>query len=197
MSTPDPIKAAWQSSVTEASLPPIEKLRAGADLFYRRVRCRNRIEYAACTLIVLCFGTYVFWLPMLTSRIGAALVVAGTLIAACQLHRRAAAVPPPEHAAGASSILAHGRAQLVRQRDFLAGIFHWYMLPFLPGLLVMLFAPLIEGRSAIPGQNPHGAWIAIAVTTIVFGFIWWLNRVGARKLQRHIDDIDALRGKTE
>lgn len=196
MSAPDPVKEAWQASVTEPSLPPIETIRDGADLFYRKVRRRNRIELAACVVVVLCFTFYVFWLPLLTARIGAALVVAGTLFAGWQLHRRAPAVAPPEEA-GASSILIHTRAQLVRQRDALSSIFSWYMLPLLPGLLVMIFAPLIEGRPSMPGQDPRGAWVAFAVSAFTFGLIWWLNRVGARKLQKAIDDIDALTGGME
>lgn len=196
MSAPDPIKQAWQDSVTEASLPPIETIRAGADLFYRKVRRRNLIEYAACAVCVVCFSYYVFWLPLVTARIGAALIVIGTLFAAWQLHRRAPAVAPPE-AAGDTSILAHTRAQLVRQRDALASIFSWYMLPFAPGLLVMAFAPIIEGRPMFPGQDARGPWIATAVTAALFGFLWWLNRVGARKLQRRIEEIDALKGGME
>lgn len=192
MSAPDPIKKAWQASVTAPALPPIETIRSGADLFYRKVRRRNRIEFAACALSVLCFSFYVFWLPLVTARIGSAMIVIGTLFAAWQLHRRAPAVAPPNEA-GATSILAHTRAQLVRQRDALASIFTWYMLPFLPGLLVMMFAPVIERTPMPPGQDPRGAWwLAMGVIILLFAFLWWLNRRGARKLQKHIDDIDAL-----
>lgn len=196
MSAPDPIKKAWQASVTAPALPPIDAIRSGADLLYRKVRRRNRIEFAACVVVVLCFGFYVFWLPLLTARIGAALVVVGTLFAGWQLHRRAPAVAPPGEA-GASSILVHTRAQLVRQRDALSSIFSWYMLPFLPGLLVMMFAPAIEQGPRVLRQIPWNGWAGMAVTVVVFGFIWWLNRLGARKLQKRIDDIDALTGGKE
>ena len=37
MSTSDPIKQAWQGSVTQAEIPDITKLRADADRFYRQV----------------------------------------------------------------------------------------------------------------------------------------------------------------
>ncbi len=69
--------------------------------------------------------------------------------------------------------------------------------PFLPGLLVMMFAPVIERKPMLPGQDPRGAWIAMGVTIALFAFLWWLNRRGARKLQKHIDDIDALTGGKE
>ena len=31
----------------------------------------------------------------------------------------------------------------------------------------------------------------------IFGFVWWINQVVARKLQKRIDEIDALTGRTE
>ena len=136
-------KAAWQASVAEAPLPTLDAMRTATDRFYRLVRRRNRIEYAAAVLVVIVFTAYTFLLPSPVARIGAGLIVLGTLIMVRQLHRRAAASPPPE-AEAALPLIVHQRAQLVRQRDALAKVGRWYLLPFVPGLALMVLAPAVE-----------------------------------------------------
>jgi len=192
MNDPDSARNAWQASAADPALPDLAAVRAGADRFYRQVRRRNAIEYAASVFVVVCFSAYAVFLPLLTMRIGAAMVVIGTLIVAWQLHRRAGATPPPERAA-AEPILVHQRAQLVRQRDALAGIVTWYLLPLIPGLLVMTIGPVIE-RGGMAGllHAPRAAWIVLICATVTFAGVWLLNRHGAARLRRMIDEIDAL-----
>ena len=196
MSDPDLLKQAWKASAGDHALPDLETVRAGAEQFYRRIRLRNAIEYAASVFVVICFSAYVLFLPSPASRIGAAMVVLGTLMVAWQLHRRASAAPPPERAA-AQPILVHQRAELARQRDALAGIFTWYLLPFIPGLLVMTLGPQLEHGAAGLLHMPRLAWIRLLLPAAVFTSIWLLNQRGARLLQRKIDDIDALMGRSE
>jgi hypothetical protein len=196
MTASDPIKQAWQTSVTEAQLPPIEEVRAGADRFFRQIRLRNRIEYGAAAFVVICFTVYVFMLPSPVARIGAALVVAATLFVVWQLHRRASAVAPPE-VEGTLPLLVHQRAQLGRQRDALAKVWLWYLLPFAPGMGLMIFAPAIERGPAVLRDIPWAGWVTFALTWLVFTGIWWLNRLAARKLSRGVDELDNLLGETE
>ncbi len=88
MSHDDPARESWQSSVTEAKLPSIDELRAASSLFHKKVQRRNAIEYAASVVVVVAFSVYVFTLEHVLQRIGSAMVVAGTLFMAWQLHRR-------------------------------------------------------------------------------------------------------------
>ena len=191
MSQTDTARAAWQESAAEATPPPLDVIRAGADLFYRQIRRRNRIEYAATVLVVICFTAYTFLLPSPTARIGAGLVVLAALFVAWQLHRTASAAPPPE-AESALPLLAHQRAQLVRQRDALASVGRWYLLPFAPGMGLMAFAPAFDHGPAVLLGMAWGDMTSIAVLIAVFTGVWWLNLRGARKLQAAIDDLDAL-----
>jgi hypothetical protein len=188
--TTDPVKQSWQSSVTDPVVPPIDQLRAGAMQFYRKVRRRNLIEYLACVFVVVIFSAYAVVLPLAPVRAGAALVVIGTLFIAWQLHHRASAIPPER--AGSSSILAFQRAQLVRQRDALASIFWWYLLPLIPGVLLMMFGPLIASGPAALQHSKASVWVTMALSVVIFGSVWWLNRRGARQLQKLIDDLDAM-----
>ena len=194
--TSDPVKQAWQASVEIAGAPPLDEVRKGADKFYRYVKWRNLVEYAACVVVVVGFGTYVFTLPHPLQRVGSALVVLATVYVAWQLHRRASAEAPDK--AGTMPIYTFIRAQLVRQRDALAGIFWWYILPFLPGLLLMSIGnaqdPEFFAASLLP---PWARWVVFGSMAAVMVGIWWMNQLVARKLQRHIDEIDALMGKNE
>ena len=195
--TPDEtVKQAWQASVSDAPLPNLEAVREGADRFYRLIRRRNRIEYAAAALVVPCFTAYVFLLPSPVARIGAALVVLGTLVMVWQLHRRATASPPPAAEAAWLPLIVHQRAQLARQRDALAKVGRWYLLPFLPGLALMVLAPAVESGPEALRSFSAGDLMSIAVLALVFLGIWWLNRRAARKLQKAIDELDALARET-
>jgi hypothetical protein len=196
MSDPDLLKQAWKASADDHALPDLETVRAGADQFYRRIRLRNAIEYAASVVVVICFSAYALFLPSPAARIGAAMVVLATLMVVWQLHRRVSAAPPPERAA-AQPILVHQRAQLARQRDALVGIFTWYLLPFIPGLLVMTLGPTLEHGAVGLLHMPRLVWIRLILSVAVITGIWLLNQRGARLLQKKIDDIDALIGTNE
>jgi hypothetical protein len=192
MTANDPIVQAWQDSVAEAPLPALADLRSGVDRFHRMIQRRNRIEYGASVLVVLCFGVYTFMLPSPIARIGAALVVLGTLFVVWQLNRRASAVAAPAVDA-ARPLIAHQRAQLVRQYDALAKVWLWYLLPFVPGLAVMMMGPTIARGPAAILQMRSGDALAMLILVAVFGGIWWLNRRAAHKLHKMIAEIDALR----
>ncbi len=187
----DPAKKAWQASVEIAGAPPLEEVRKGADRFYRYVKWRNLVEYAACVIVVVTFAAYVFVLPHVLQKVGSVLVVLATIYVAWQLHRRASAEPPEK--AGTMPLLLFSRAQLVRQRDALRSIFGWYIAPFLPGLAVFMTGTMLEKRAA-EGLGPIDA-IGSAVLLAVFAGVWWLNQLGARRLQRHIEEIDVLMGE--
>ena len=193
----DPAKQAWQSSVEIAGAPPLDEVRKGARKFYRFIRWRNGIEYAACVISVVTFTIYIFTLPHLLQKIGSALIVAATFFAGWQLHRRASALSPDR--AGAVPIMEFARRQMVRQRDALRGIFWWYLLPFIPGLVVTTLgsAAAQAGETVRLVAPSWQAWTFMLVMVALFGGILWLNRHFAHKLQRHIDEIDALTGAGE
>lgn len=188
----DPVKQAWQASVEIAGAPPLEEVRKGADKFYRAIRWRNAIEYVACVIVAISFGAYLFTLPHLLQKAGSVLVIAATLFVAWQLHRRASAEPPEQ--AGTMPLLLFARAQMVRQRDALGSIFWWYILPFLPGMAVFMTGTMLGERAS--GPEPRDA-VGFAVLIAMLAGVWWLNQLGARRLQRHIDEIDTLTGGKE
>ena len=194
MSASDPIKQAWQASAIDAEIPELETLRTGADRFYRHLRRRNAIEYAASILVVVFFSVLAFAAPFPVVRIGAVLIVVATVFVAWQIGRRASAVAPP-FVESALPLLVHQRAQLVRQRDALASVGLWYLLPFAPGMALIMFAPAFEHGPAVLLSMRWKDIASMAFIFAVFGGVWWLNLFVARKLQKAIDEIDALRGE--
>lgn len=190
--TDDPAKRAWQASIESAGAPALDDVRAGAGKFYRFVWWRNFVEYAACVVVVISFTWYVFTLPMMLQRVGSAMIVVATFYVAWQLHRRASATPPEK--AGTMPIYHFVRTQLVRQRDALRTVFSWYILPFLPGLVVLVIGSMTAPDTHPDGPGPRDA-VAIAVIAGVFFGVWWFNQRVVRKLQKKIDEIDALTGE--
>ena len=79
------------------------------------------------------------------------------------------------------------RSELVRQRDLLRSVWWWYLLPFVPGMLLILVGYSLEG-SELWDLLPSAT--VVAVTFVGIGL---LNQRVARKLQRRLDELDALR----
>lgn len=202
MTPEEKARQSWQSTGGETTMPTIEKLRAKGDAFERKIRRRNLREYAAGLIVLFCFGWITLfgplpWTPAVIPpnliRLGAGLIMVGTVVAMWQLHRRTSPLTSSA-VSGLTSVLDHQRRQLVRQRDALSDIFFWYMLPLLPGLVVMMLAPL-----ALSPEIGSPGWFAVlakvSIVPLLFAAVWVLNRVGARKLQKEIDAIDALRSE--
>lgn len=191
--TDDPAKQAWQASVQIAGAPPLEDVRKGADRFYRKIRLRNSIEYVACAVVVVLVVGRVLTVEYMHLKVGMTLLGLAALTVVWQLHRRASAVSPER--AGEAPIYVFLRAQLVRQRDALREVFWWYLLPFVPG-----FAVIFVGNGIVPEIERAGPpiwqrWLALGLMGALYLGVWWMNQLAARKLQRHIDEIDALTGE--
>lgn len=191
--TSDLAKQAWQASVDVAGAPPLEDVRKGADKFYRTIRLRNRIEYCACPIGIVVFAYHFFTAPTLIHQVGWALLVAAVIYMPWQLYRRTAPVSPDR--AGTMPIYLFYRAQLVRQRDALKSIVIWYVLPLLPGMALVFAGNGLDPEIEAAGPPIWARWLLLASIAGVIGFYGWMTRLTARRLQRRIDEIDALMGE--
>jgi hypothetical protein len=192
--TDDFAKQAWQASVDIAGVPPIDGARAGADKFYRIIKWRNRAEYAAAAVVVAGYGTYVFTMPHVLSKIGSVLILLAAVFVVWQLRGRAPAVPPER--AGTMPITQFMRLQLVRQRDAMRSVLWWYIAPFVPGFVVFVMGNAGAAAGDMTAIVPlrWGDWLFLAGFAILLALIWRFNQRVVRKLQKHIDEIDALTG---
>jgi len=84
------------------------------------------------------------------------------------------------------------RRELERQRDLARDVWKWCLLPFVPGLLATMAVPLLH----LPPENwMDGASIGVSVILLwaaMFYAVWRLNKRGANKLQRQIDELNSM-----
>lgn len=181
----------WKAADDSAPLPSLDELRVRADGFRRVIRRRNLVEYAAGILVVVMFAMGALTAPLLALRMGSALVAGGACVVMWQLYWRGRPLSPPEHG-GRMSVLEFQRRELARQRDALDSIFTWYLLPLIPGMAVIMAAPLLSLPPDAWRMPPADALFVMAAVVGVFVAVYLLNKWGARRLQRQIDEIDAL-----
>lgn len=182
---PDDIKALWREQTTESHPMTLERIHARG--FQSRIRRRNLVEYVASAIVVAAFSGYVVFLPSPILKLASAMTVVGCLVVVWQLHRRGSARALPPGASGQSSLAFH-RAELVRQRDALRTVWLWYLAPFAPGMVLFNVGLLLRQ----PGPPLAQRLVLPAMMLAVFVGIWLLNLKGARRLQREIDDLDAI-----
>lgn len=185
------MKNLWQDQPTELSRISPEELRKVMNKFERRIFWRNLREYAAGAVVIAGFGYSEWKSYALLLRLGSGLVIAGTLYAMYQLHRRASIRPAPADL-GLRTCIEFHRKSLERQRDALRTVWSWYLLPFVPGLAVFVIGSIVNQWIA---QGHLGAISIVSpcFMAAMFFAVWRLNRHAAERLQAQIDDLDALR----
>ena len=189
---PDDLGEVWRTQKVEHTQMTLDEIREKARKFKRTILFRNLREYVAIVIVVAFFGLSMGQYPPLM-RAGAGLIIAGVLYVAYQLHRRGSSKTAAADLAPASCLDSH-RQELERQRDLLLGIWSWYLGPMIPGLVLLMVAV----GMANPGHLKH-AWVFeaeySAVVALAFYFVARLNRRAARRLQRRIDELDAMQSE--
>jgi TRAP-type uncharacterized transport system fused permease subunit len=148
------------------------------------VRRRNLLEFAAAAVVVVAFTRIIWNSPSVLARVGAALILLATAYVVYRLHRHGSTLVMPEELALTSCVDFH-RAQLLRQRDLLRSVWRWYLLPFVPGLFLLL----LSQAAADPGRAARAA----IISGLVFLGIGWLNERAARRIDGDIESLDAVR----
>ena len=171
----------------------LEKVRASAGKFQSRIRIRNMIEYVAAAVVIAAFGWHAWNASNPMAQWGAILVIPGALFIVWQLHVRGGARRAPD--ASAASVLDFHRGELVRQRDMFRSAWLWYLMPMAPGLVLMLaswfvFTPASPVRSL--AEQRVGLGFMSVIVLLVFLVAFLVHRIAAYRLQKQIDDLDAL-----
>ena len=110
------------------------------------------------------------------------MTIAGALYVNWHLHRTGSSRSLPADLGLASGIEFY-RRELERQRDLLDTIWAWCLGPIIPGPVVFIVA-----------YHLH-IGLSLATTALVFVLVWMANQQAARKLQRRIDELNALEGQ--
>jgi hypothetical protein len=191
MSEPD-LKDLWQRQPAEYDPMTLEQIRAKAAAFQKKIRIRNMVEYAAMPIVVLGFAPLLWATHSWMLQAGGVLIILATGFVAWQLHRRASARRGPE--SGAALADFH-RSELVRQQQAVRSVGVWYLAPFIPGLVMITLGRWFQSPVASRSLEEDRTIIALCGVIMVLALVvvWLLNRLGAHRLQKEIDDLDALR----
>lgn len=179
----------WQNQKTEGVRMSVEQVRVEAGRFQRKIHWRNMREYVAALAEIALFGYWFLRAKDLLVRVGFALLLAGLAYLVWHLLSKGSpAEAEEEEGAGLSGWIAFRRRELVRQRDLMRSVWLWYIGPLVPGIAVVFIA---AARAAHAIRHSLIVWAADAlVVVVVFLVVAELNKRGARKLQRQIDELD-------
>lgn len=186
----DPLdpQALWQSQAQEHEPMSLAEIHRKSRTLERKVRWRNLSEYVASVIVVVFLGPILLNRDSWMMQAGAALIIAATVFVSWQIHRRTATGVIPE---AGDALRDFHRQTLIRQRDALKSLGWWYMAPFAPGMILLMMGRWFQ--SHVPNRSlamDHlGILLASGVVVLVFGGIWWLNQLGARRLQKQIDAL--------
>jgi hypothetical protein len=139
------LQTLWQSQPSSRRTISLDEIQQQAHRLERRVARRNLREYLAAVIVVAGYGWGMWLIPSLLLRVGAGLVIVATIVVVTWLHRWGRAEPLASDLALKPALEFH-RSQLERQRQLLSSVWRWYLLPFVPGLLVLVVGAALEQR---------------------------------------------------
>jgi hypothetical protein len=173
----------WQTQPVEPPGMTLDDVHVRVRKMERTVGWRNLREYVAAIVVVGIFA-FVGWRETnVIVQAGGWLIVMATAYVVYQLHTRGTVRRMPADLASQNCVDFY-RTELVRQRDLLRSVWSWYLLPFVPGVAVILIGRAIER----PERRLTALGVAVAFVG-AFVLIGMLNWRVARKLQRRIDRL--------
>jgi hypothetical protein len=179
----DDIRRLWKSQADDPPGVSLEIVQTRSRVLERRVHRRNWGEYGAALVVVA------FVLPRIWTASNGVLAAGGTVLLAgityvmYRMHAFGSARTMPSDLAVRSCVEFH-RAELERQRDLLQNIWTRYLLPFWPGMGLILIGSTLEH----PERWPFALGTAVLAVLMAFQ-IAWMNKRSAKTLQEMIDRL--------
>jgi hypothetical protein len=186
----------WRAQPIEPAPITLEEIRTAATKFERRIRRRNMREYAAGPIAIACFAWGAVSFHGWMTKLGCIEIIAATVFILWHLGRRGSVLATPG-GADARGLVEFHRAELVRQRDLVRGVWLWYLAPPIPGFILIFlgrwFQDPVRGR---PIATDHLIIALLApIIPLVLLVIWLLNIIGANRLQKRIDALDGWKAR--
>lgn len=176
---PDDIKNIWIESGEDQDVMNIEKIRAKADSFANTVKWRNIREYGAAIFVIVMFAYYAAASNIMLVKIGSVCNIAAALFVMAQLNKRSASIRVNP---GTEPVLSFHRKQLERERNSLRTVWAWYVLPTVPGS-ILLAVGVVQARPEADVTRHFGIILLVYVIVLLY------NAWGARQLQKEIDAL--------
>ncbi len=180
----DDLRRLWTHQAQDVPNLSLDVVRQRSRMLERRLRRRNYVEYAAA-LVVLAFVAPRMWsAPNGVLAAGGAVLLTGIAYVMYRLHTGGSARTIPSDL-GVQSCIDFHRAELERQRDLLQNVWRWGLLPFWPGMALILIGGLIER----PDRWPFALGTA-ALAVLMALQIAWMNKRSAKTLQEIIARLE-------
>lgn len=188
----DPFQSLWTRQTAEPFTMTLTEIHSRAGRFRATIRTRNLTEYAAAILVLGVFGWMAWLIPQPVVKAGAILIMLGTAYVAYALHRRGGTGKMlPD---GMQPLADYHRGELVKQREALASVWRWYLLPFVPGVLVFVGGVSFAPETGLPLVARLVQFAtATGFVAILFTGICWLNIRAAKQLDAEIAALDEAR----
>jgi hypothetical protein len=142
--------------------------------FVRDAKAMQRRETIACLIVLPIFACLAVIIPVTMLRYAFALLFLGAVAVIAML--RLLVSLRGDLTRYPADNTQHWRGEMLRMAKLLRWAPVWYLLPVVPGfILVLWFLRMVPGKS----------WVGHAlILAAVFGFVTWLNRRSARKLEK-------------
>ena len=190
MTEQDPLRKLWATDTEEKYVMSTAELTERSGRFQSKIQRRNITEYLAAALVIGVFGWLAVTVPVWSVRIGAVLIIAAAMFISWKLNQIASSGKAPSDAT-IENLASFHRRELERQRDALRSVWKWYLMPFVPGLVVFTVGTAIESGSGNPfWVTATIAAVSLAFNGAVFAGVWALNAHAARKLDDEIRALD-------
>jgi len=179
----DDLRYLWRSQTDDLPGLSLDIVQTRSRMLERRVQHRNIAEYAAALAVLAILLPAIWTASNVVLAAGGAVLLAGIAYVTYRLHAFGSARTLPSDL-GARSCVEFHRAELERQRDLLQNIWTWYLLPFWPGMGLILIGATME-------RPEHWRFaVGTAVLAVLMAFqIAWMNKRSARTLQEMIDRL--------
>jgi hypothetical protein len=177
------LQTIWQSQPRDEHAISLDQIRQNSRRLERVVSRRNLREYIAAVVVIVSFSWMIWVEPSGTVRAGAGLIIAWAVFIAYQLHTRGTATSFPSDL-GLKSALEFHRVQLTRQLDLLRSVWWWYLLPMVPGFIVLDIGLALEHPERTLRIVAAGVLVIVLLLSV-----YELNRRAAAGLQRRLDRL--------
>ncbi len=182
--TPNSLEELWQNQTEEETNVTLKHIRSKALEFQTKIRRRNMVEYIGIVGGTVLYCGFMWYLPGLLVKLGAALTLAGMYFSVYQIRRDGSAHEVPVDSSPNECLEFH-RRELTRQRDMLRRVGPWHIGPALPGLVLFFVGGWIEN---VDGLAESLAMAAVGVLALaVLSFVYWLNVRAANKLDQELE----------
>jgi len=182
--TPTSPEELWLNQPEEETNMTLKEIRSKALKFQTKIRRRNLIEYIGIVVGTAMYCGFMWYLPGVLVKLGAALTLAGMYFSVYQIRRDGSAREVPVDSSPTECLEFH-RRELTRQRDMLRRVGPWHIGPALPGLALFFVGVWIENVDGLEESLIVGASGVLAAA--VLSFVYWLNVRAANKLDQELE----------